>query len=131
MYGCQDWKMGYHRVMRILLALVLLGSSAIASDSPKVSADLGNCNADFHVVGADGKPIYNARVHTLIKYGAFSLRKTDLEVRTDSNGQAGVINLPNYSKKPISFEVSNGSFSSTVQFTPDKTCQAKYEITLK
>jgi len=101
------------------------------ADAPRISADLGNCTADFHVVGADTKPIYNARVHTLIKHGAFSLRKIDLEVRTDSNGQASVINLPNYSKNPIAFDISNGTATSSVQFSPDKDCHAKYEVTLK
>lgn len=117
--------------MRALFLALLLSASAFASDAPKVSADLGNCTADFHVSGADARPIYNARVHTLIKYGAFSLRKTDLEVRTDSNGQASVINLPNYSKKPITFDVSYGYATSSVEFSPDKDCHAKYEVTLK
>ncbi len=114
----------------LILTLILVGS-AFASDVPKISADLGNCTADFHVVGADSKPIYNARVHTLIKHGAFGVRKVDLEVRTDSDGQASVVSLPNYSKKPITFDVSNGGATSSVQFSPDKECHAKYEITLK
>lgn len=117
--------------MRNLLMVLVLTLSAMASDVPKVSADLGNCSADFHVTGTDSKPLYNARVHTLIKFGAFGLRKTELEVRTDSNGQASVINLPNYSKKPITFDVSYGFTTSTVEFLPDKDCHPKYEITLK
>ncbi len=112
----------------ILFVLALLFAT---TDAPKISADMGNCTADFHVVGADSKPIYNARVHTLIKYGAFGVRKTELEVRTDSNGEASVINLPNYSKKPISFDVSNGGAASIVEFSPDKQCHARYEIALK
>ena len=122
----------YHDFMRsLLLTLVLISSAAFASDVPKLSADLGNCSADFHVTGADAKPIYNARVHTLIKFGAFSLHKTELEVRTDSNGQASIINLPNYSKKPISFDISNGTATSSVEFSPAKECHAKYEVVLK
>ncbi len=117
--------------MRTLVLVFSLSLAAFASDAPKISADLGNCSADFHVTGADSKPIYNARVHTLIKYGAFSLRKTELEVRTDSNGEASVINLPNFSKKPITFDVSNGSATSTVEFSPDKQCHAKYDLALK
>lgn len=117
--------------MRTLLIVLMLTGSAIASDVPKVSADLGNCSADFHVTGADSKPLYNARVHTLIKFGAFGLRKAELEVRTDSNGQASVTNLPNYSKKPITLDVSYGFSTSSVEFSPDKDCHAKYEINLK
>ena len=113
------------------MLLLLLALLLPPSDAPKVSADLGACTADFHVTGADAKPIYNARIHTLIKYGAFGARKTDLEVRTDSNGQASVVALPNYSKKPITFEISNGSMNQIVQFVPTLQCHAKYEITLK
>lgn len=113
----------------LLLALALL---LAPTDTPRISADLGNCSADFHVTGADSKPVYNARVHTLIKYGAFSARKTELEVRTDSDGNASVINLPNYSKKPITFDVgTDKSPATTVQFVPDKDCHAKYQIQLK
>lgn len=117
--------------MRTLLLVFCLSAAAFASDAPRISADLGNCTADFHVTGADSKPIYNARVHTLIKYGAFSMRKTELEVRTDANGEASVINLPNFAKKPITFDVSNGSASSTVEFSPGSQCHAKYDISLK
>lgn len=117
--------------MRTLLLVLCISVVAAASDAPKISADLGNCSADFHVTGADGKPIYNARVHTLIKYGAFSMRKTELEVRTDSNGEASVINLPNFAKKPINFEVSSGGATKTVEFSPQQQCQAKYDVALK
>lgn len=117
--------------MRTALLVIALSAAVFASDAPKVSADLGNCTADFHVTGADSKPIYNARVHTLIKYGAFSMRKTELEVRTDSNGQASVVSLPNFAKKPIAFDVSNGSASTTVEFSPQQRCQAKYNLILK
>ena len=51
----------------LFLAMVLLFSQ---TDAPKISADLGNCSAEFHVTGPDTKPIYDARIHTLIKYGA-------------------------------------------------------------
>ncbi len=117
--------------MRSVLLLLLLSPLALAADAPKISADLGPCSADFHVTSTDAKPIYNARVHTLIRYGAFGMRKLDLEVRTDSNGQARVVNLPELAKKAITFDISSGALSTTQPYDPGMSCHAKYEIVLK
>ncbi len=111
-----------------MIAMVI---PAFAAEPPKISADLGSCSADFHVTDADNKPIYNARVHTLIRSGAFAIRKLDLEIRTDADGRASIINLPEVPKRPITFDVSNESKSSSVAFEPDKQCRAKYEVSLK
>ncbi len=117
--------------MRILVLLIAMVAPALAGDPPKVSADLGSCTADFHVVDADGKPIYNARVHTLVKSGAFAIRKLDLEVRTDSDGRASIVGLPEVPKRPITFDISNETKTNTIAFEPDKKCRAKYEVELK
>lgn len=117
---------------RLFLVFVLAVSiSAAAADAPKISADLGSCSADFHVVDAAGKPIYNARIHTLVRSGAFGWHKLDLEIRTDSDGHASIINLPEVPKKPITFDVSNGSATTTLPYDPTQQCKAKFEVTLK
>lgn len=117
--------------MRTLALLLALALPAIAADAPKISADLGSCSADFHVVDAAGKPIYNARIHTLIRSGAFGIHKLDLEIRTDSDGRASIINLPEVPKRPISFDISNGSATTTLPYDPTQQCKAKFEVTLK
>jgi hypothetical protein len=117
--------------MRILVLMVAMVAPALAADSPEISADLGSCSADFHVMDGEGKPIYNARIHTLIRSGAFAIRKLDLEIRTDSDGRASIINLPEVPKRPITFDVSHDAKSSSVAFEPDKQCKAKYEVGLK
>jgi len=117
--------------MRALVLLVVMAAPLCMADQAKLSADLGSCSADFHVVDAAGKPIYNARVHTLIRSGAFGMRKLDLEIRTDSDGKASIINLPEVPKRPTTFDVSNGTLTNSVAFEPDKQCKAKYEISLK
>jgi hypothetical protein len=117
--------------MRTLALLLALSLSAVAADAPKISADLGSCSADFHVLDASGKPIYNARVHTLIRYGAFGWHKLDLEIRTDSDGRARIINLPDVAKRPISFDVSNGSATTTLPYDPTQQCKANFDVTLK
>ena len=117
--------------MRILVAVLALAIPMFASDPPKVSADMGSCSADFHVTDVANKPIYNARVHTLIRSGVFGVKKLDLEIRTDSDGRASIINLPEVPKRPITFDVSSGTMTSMVAFEPDKQCRAKYEVALK
>jgi hypothetical protein len=117
--------------MRTLVLMMALVTPALAGDPPKISADLGSCSADFHVVDGDAKPIYNARVHTLVRSGAFAIRKLDLEVRTDSDGRASIVGLPEVPKRPITFDVSSESKTSSIAFEPDKQCRAKYEVSLK
>ncbi len=118
-------------INRLLSLLLLVSISAIAADSPKISADLGSCSADFHVVDGAGTPIYNARIHTLVRSGAFGIHKLDLEIRTDSDGRASIINLPEVPKRPITFDVSNGSATTTMPYDPTQQCKAKFEVTLK
>lgn len=118
-------------ISRLLSLLLLVSVSAIAADAPKISADLGSCSADFHVVDASAKPIYNARIHTLIRYGAFGWHKLDLEIRTDSDGHASIINLPEVPKKPITFDVSNGSATTSFPYDPTQQCKATFNVTLK
>lgn len=118
-------------INRFLSLLLLVSISAIAADAPKISADLGSCSADFHVLDAAAKPIYNARIHTLIRYGAFGWHKLDLEIRTGSDGRASVINLPEAPKRPITFDVSNGSATTTLPYDPTQQCKAKFDVTLK
>ena len=69
-------------------ALFLLFCGGLfAAQSPQVPAvdgGLGSCRADFTVKDGSDKPIYNARIHVLIKYGFFSKRKTNHDVGTNS-----------------------------------------------
>ena len=117
--------------MRTLALLLVLSLSAIAADAPKISADLGSCSADFHVIDGAGKPIYNARIHTLVRSGAFGLHKLDLEIHTDSDGRASIINLPEVPKRPIEFDISNGTATTSIPFDPSQRCKAQFEVMLK
>lgn len=117
--------------MRTLALLLVLALPAIAADAPKISADLGSCSADFHVVDGSSKPVYNARIHTLVRSGAFGIHKLDLEIRTDSDGRASIINLPDVPKRPITFDISNGSATTTLPYDPTQQCKGNFEVTLK
>lgn len=116
--------------LKLALIVMLFSSMAVCADIPSVSADLGPCSARFTVT--DGaKPIYDAKIRSRIKYGAFGVRKLDLEVGTDANGKAAVVNLPNLSKQPIAFEVMKGDISRRVIFDPSQKCDATYDVALE
>ena len=97
---------------------------------PAVDGGLGSCRADFTVKDGSDKPIYNARIHVLIKYGFFSKRKTELEVGTNSDGQASVTGLPNMPKKPLEFTIKSGTVSKNITDDPSDNCNAKFGVTL-
>jgi hypothetical protein len=115
------------------LLLILCGGllAAQAPQIPVVDGGLGSCRADFTVKDGSGKPIYNAKVHVLIKYGFWSKRKTELEVGTNSDGKASVTGLPNSPRNPLEFSIKSGTVESTVSDDPSNNCNATFDVTLK
>jgi len=105
-------------------------SAPQAPEIPVVDGGLGACRADFTVKDGAGKPIYNAKIHVVIKSGFFNKRKTDLEVGTNSDGKASVTGLPNLPKKPLTFTISSGTVSTAVTDDPSDKCNAVFDITL-
>lgn len=112
--------------------LCLCGSllAAQSEQVPVVDGALGSCRADFTVKDNSDKPIYNAKIHVLIKYGFLSKRKTDLEVGTNSDGRASVTGLPNMPKRPLEFSIKSGTVEKTVSDDPSENCNAKFDVTL-
>jgi hypothetical protein len=98
---------------------------------PSVNAELGPCWADFHVTDAAGKPVYNAKVHVLVRYGFMSKRKTELEVGTNSDGNARIAGLPQQVKKPLTFDVRFGDKRQTRTGDPAANCHANFPVELK
>ena len=101
------------------------------ADVPSVSGGMGPCSADFTVVDASNKPVYNAKIHLKVKYGFMSKRDIDLEVGTNSDGKARMDGLPDKLKKPpMEFTISSGDATKSVTQDPASTCHATFEITL-
>ena len=96
---------------------------------PTISADRGECSAEFTVLDANGKPVYQASIHALVRWGL--AHKTDLTISTNYYGKAQFTRLPNYSKKPIAFEVTSGDKKRTLLLDPDKDCKAEFKVELK
>ncbi|MGA2986519.1 MAG: hypothetical protein ABSG32_22185 [Terriglobia bacterium] len=107
---------------------VLAGSPA---DVPTVSGGMGPCTADFTVVDASSKPIYDAKVHLKVKYGFMSKRDTDLEIGTNGDGKARMEGLPEKLKKPpMEFTISSGDLTKSITSDPAADCHPTFAVTL-
>ena len=132
----------YSGRMRTLIAaaVLLLATHPLYSQTtaapdphsvPSVDAAIGTCSADFTVTDADNKPVYNAKVKVRIAYGAFSIRKLDLEVATNIDGKARFTGLPNRLKRPLVFQASEGDREAEATDDVENTCKAQLTLTLK
>ena len=122
----------FSRIFRLVVFL-FLGGGLVAAQAPQipvVDGALGSCRADFTVKDGSDKPIYNAKIHVLIKYGFLSKRKTELEVGTNSDGRASVTGLPNMPKRPLEFSIKSGTVEKTVTDDPSDNCNATFDVTL-
>lgn len=122
-------------VFAFLLSLPFAGlTQSTAADPhsvPVVDAELGPCSADFTITGADGKPVYAAKIKVRIAYGFASAHKLDLEVGTNVDGKARISGLPNRLKRGLFFEASDADRSGNAFDDPSKTCNAQFAITVR
>jgi hypothetical protein len=95
-----------------------------------LKAGLGGCSADFLVKDADGKPVYSANVHVRVRYGVFGVKRADLEVGTNSNGEARIEGLPDKAK-PMAYDVQKDGKKASAEQDVMTNCRAKYDLTLK
>ena len=121
--------------MLTILALALTLFQQPAQEAPKpdlaiISARLGPCSAAFTVEDADGKPVYAAIVHVRVRYGFLSLKRMDLEVGTNSEGEARVEGLP-AKAKPLSYDVTSGEKKAIVNQDVSTNCQATFDVSLE
>jgi hypothetical protein len=122
-----------------LLGLLVSALCTAQTDPPpkgsktvsEVDAGLGPCSADFIVTDDSGKPVYAAYVRVHIAYGFMNLHKFDLEVGTNSEGQARFIGLPQSSKQGFFFRASEGNREGSAFDDPSKTCKARFTIVLR
>ncbi|HET9696400.1 MAG TPA: hypothetical protein VFP40_06000 [Terriglobales bacterium] len=99
-------------------------------DSPQVpviSADMGQCSADITVMSTKRKPLYKAKIETLIKYGFGGFHRLTLELYTDVDGRARFEGLPERPRQPLAFEVTYEGRSTTVIVHPVQKCHGSYE----
>jgi hypothetical protein len=116
--------------MKLVAMLFLFFSMMGWAEPPSISADLGACTADFKVTDAQDKPVYDAKVHVLIRYGFMPKRKTELEAATDANGQVKFTGMPSEAKRDIVFDVRKDSLTKNVPYDPAANCHAYFEVKL-
>ena len=120
--------------MLAAIFLCLAGVQSLAgnpADVPSVSGGMGPCTADFTVVDASNKPVFDAKIHVAVKFGFMSKRDTDLQIGTDSDGKARFEGLPQKLKKPpMEFTIRNGDLSKSVTNDPAADCHPTFAVTL-
>lgn len=123
-HGLRAWIM-----CTIALAFAGLALAAEA-EIPTVDGHLGSCSRDFTVWDQYHRPIYNARISVLIRYGALGLHRMSLEVGTDSEGRARVTGLPEKTKKPLEFKITSGQSSRQLMLDMTTDCKASVDVNL-
>ena len=116
------------RLCVIILASILAGVSAVVSSAaeleiPIVSAEIGKCSVQFTIRDTEKKPLYNAKIRSVIRYGFLNMRKVSVEVGTNSEGKARISGLPYTPKKAFSFEITNGNYLKIVTSTQSAKCE--------
>ena len=118
----------------IVLTFVLVSPQTSASKTDDVTvmkANLGgSCSADFTVKDADGKPVYAASVHVLIRYGFAGVKRADLEVGTSSDGKARIEGLPNKAR-PMTYEIKKDDKKAEVMQDVADMCHATFDVSLR
>lgn len=122
----------------MLITAFVLAAGLLAqqpADAPKLEvpvlkAGLGACSADFIVKDADGMPVYAAAVHVKVRYGVFGVKRADLEVGTNSNGEARIEGLPEKAR-PLVYDVQKAGKKAAAEQNVESSCNAKFDLTLK
>ncbi len=119
--------------------LLLLTAAAFTQQQPpknapqaptQISADLGSCRVDFKVTDMLGKPIYDAKIKTVVRYGFLGKRKLSLEIGTNAEGRARFAKMPEQVRDPLEFEITHGTDSLIMTWDPATNCVAEYPVLL-
>jgi hypothetical protein len=100
------------------------------TEVPSLKAGLGTCAADFVVKDGDGKAVYQATIHSRIRYGALNVKRMDVEVSTNDEGKARIEGLPTKAK-PIVYDIEKAGVKTTAQQDVATGCLASLQVTLK
>jgi hypothetical protein len=107
------------------------GGAQSAAAPAEISADLGSCSALINVTGADSKPVYAAKITTRVQYGAFGVKKLDLEAFTGADGQLKITHLPETMKRPMAIHIRKDDMEEDVDFKPSVQCHAIFNVQLQ
>lgn len=117
----------------VSVGVLMFAQQPAATTPPEVTvlkAGLGSCSADFTVRDGQGTPVYNAAVHVRVRYGAFGIKRSDLEVGTSSDGRARIEGLP-AKAKPLVYDIRKDGRKATVEQRVSTACRAAFDVTLR
>ena len=100
------------------------------SEVPALKAGLGTCAVDFVVKDGDGKPVYQATIHSKIRYGALSVKRMDVEISTNDEGKARIEGLPTKAKL-IVYDIEKAGVKTTAEQDVATSCLTSLQVTLK
>ena len=95
----------------------------------EISADQGSCTAEFHVTDLGGKPLYDAKVSTTVRWGWG--HRLDLEAGTNAAGRVRFVRLPDKAKKPLLFQVKYQDQTASYSIDPGTDCRAQRDVPMK
>ena len=97
---------------------------------PVLDAKLGACTADFTVKNAAGAPVSLALIHVQVRYGPLNVKRMDLEGGSNVEGKARVTGLPDKARR-MTWDITKDDKKTVVDQDVEKTCQGKFDVTLK
>ena len=125
----------------LLIGAIVFSAFACFAQST-ADANLGKCSARFKVTDAEGSPLYNASVHLKIErhllrlassftFGGIGWPDREVQVSTDSNGEARIGGLPESRKEALVFDVSKSRFMTLVVLAPESNCNPTFNVKLE
>jgi len=114
----------------LLLGALLASQQPAPQEIPVLKANLGDCSADFLVHAADGQAVYNATIHVRVRYGAFSVKRSDLEIGTNADGKARIEGLPSKAR-PLAYDIRKDTQKAAAEQNVADNCHAMFEVALK
>jgi hypothetical protein len=117
-------------VILLLTAYLSAGALAGTNEVPVIDAGMGSCTADIAVMDSGHHAIYKANISTRIRSGFAGLKKLDLEVGTNIDGEARFTGLPERPRDVLQFTADYEGRSNAVLLDSQKDCHAKLSVFL-
>ena len=118
-------------VMVFLCTRICTAENDQKQDVPVVDAEAGPCSVEMMVTDNARKPVNAALIRVRISYGALRGRKTVLEIRTNAQGRANFIGLPEDGEIVLYFHATKGALKGDAVHSTAQNCKAVHLIALR
>jgi hypothetical protein len=104
----------------------------VSSAVPVMDGGAGRCSLELTVLGADGKPVYDATVKVHITYGFGGFHHLDLQAGTNSDGKVKFTGIPaRVHNPPLEFDATKNQLEGSVTYDPATECHAQHDMKLE